>query len=127
MPPLAPRWELLEREVREGRTMSARATQRMQEMPVERSREAAPPPAHPPPPIRHSTGRRPEVRQLFARDRRLPDDAPLVFIEIGGAGRLRDACAPGHLVCPVPGCPDPRLITRGGSRRDHFPHPPLVD
>jgi hypothetical protein len=67
------------------------------------------------------------VRQLFARDRRLPDDAPLVFIEIGGAGRLRDACAAGHLVCPVPGCPDPRLITRGGSRRDHFAHRHVVD
>jgi len=31
-------------------------------------------------------------------------------------------CHAGHLVCPVPNCPDPRLIARGGSRRDHFAH-----
>jgi Competence protein CoiA-like family len=77
--------------------------------------------------IQHRAGRRPEVRQLFARDRRLPPDAPLVFIEIGAAGRLRADCAAGQLVCPVPDCPDPRLITRGGTRRDHFAHRHVVD
>jgi Competence protein CoiA-like family len=50
-----------------------------------------------------------------------------VFIEIGAAGRLRAECADGHLVCPVPDCPDPRLITRGGSRRDHFAHRHVAD
>lgn len=70
----------------------------------------------------HGAGRRPEVRQLFARDRRRGPDAPLVFIEIGSAPELRADCHAGHLVCPFPGCPDPRLITRGGSRRDHFAH-----
>jgi Competence protein CoiA-like family len=77
--------------------------------------------------IHHGVGRRLEVRQLFARDRRLADEAPLVFIEIGAAGQLRAECAAGHLVCPVPDCPDPRLITRGGSRRDHFAHRHLAD
>jgi len=67
------------------------------------------------------------VRQLFARDRRLEHDAPLVFLEIGAAQQLRADCHAGHLVCPVPGCPDPRLITRGGSRRDHFAHRHAAD
>ena len=76
---------------------------------------------------RERVGRRPEVRQLFARDRRLPDDAPLVFIELGAACRLRADCEAGHLICPVPDCRDPRLITRGGTRRDHFAHRHLVE
>jgi hypothetical protein len=75
----------------------------------------------------HGTGRRPELRQLFARDRRLDLNAPLVFIEIGAAGRLRAECHAGHLVCPFPACPDARLITRGGSRRDHFAHRRAAD
>jgi len=76
---------------------------------------------------RHGAGRRPELRQLFARDQRLAHDAPLVFLEIGAARQLRADCHAGHLVCPVPGCPDPRLITRGGSRRDHFAHRHAAD
>jgi hypothetical protein len=66
--------------------------------------------------------RRPGPRQLYARDTRLGRDAPLVFIEPGGAPRLRADCHQGWLVCPVPDCPDPRLIARGGTRRDHFAH-----
>jgi hypothetical protein len=76
---------------------------------------------------RHRAARRSELRQLFARDRRLDQDAPLVFIEIGAAPRLRADCHAGHLVCPFPGCADPRLITRGGSRRDHFAHRHAAD
>jgi hypothetical protein len=72
-------------------------------------------------------GRRSDARQLFARDRRLGQDAPLVFIEIGAARRLRADCHAGDLVCPFPGCPDPRLITRGGTRRDHFAHRRALD
>jgi len=97
----------------------------MQDTPLETSSGAAST-IHAPRSTRHIAGRRPEERQLFARDRRLLDDAPLVFIEIGAAGRLRAACADGYLVCPVPDCPDPRLITRGGSRRDHFAHRHVV-
>jgi len=67
-------------------------------------------------------GRRSGPRQLYARDRRLAPDAPLVYLPPGGAPLLRDDCHQGWLVCPVPDCPDPRLITRGGSRRDHFAH-----
>ena len=76
---------------------------------------------------RHGAGRRPELRQLFARDRRLDQDAPLVFIEIGSAPQLRADCHAGDLVCPFPGCADSRLITRGGSRRDHFAHRHAAD
>ena len=76
---------------------------------------------------RHSARHWSEVRQLFARDRRLGQDAPLVFIEIGAARQLRAACHAGDLVCPFPGCPDSRLITRGGTRRDHFAHRRALD
>jgi hypothetical protein len=96
-------------------------------MPLEISSGAASTTMHLTWSTRHPAGRRPEVRQLFARDRRLADYAPLVFIEIGATGRLRADCEAGHLVCPVPDCRDPRLITRGGSRRDHFAHRRLVD
>jgi Competence protein CoiA-like family len=89
---------------------------------AETSRRMALGPADVPRPTRHGAGRRPELRQLFARDRRLSADAPLVFIEPGAAQQLRADCHAGHLVCPFPGCPDPRLITRGGSRRAHFAH-----
>jgi hypothetical protein len=67
-------------------------------------------------------GHRPEVRQLFARDLRLPPEAPLVYLEVGQAELRREECRAGCLVCPMPDCPDPRLITRGGTRRDHFAH-----
>jgi hypothetical protein len=79
------------------------------------------------PQTHHGARRRSEVRQLFARDRRLGQDAPLVFIEIGAAQQLRADCHAGDLVCPFPGCPDSRLITRGGTRRDHFAHRRALD
>lgn len=72
--------------------------------------------------VRHRTSPRPGPRQLYARDRRLDADAPLVFIQPGAAPTLREDCQRGWLVCPVPDCPDPRLVARGGSRRDHFAH-----
>src|SRR6266853_1643181 len=96
-------------------------------MAAETSSRAVSTSVHLPQSTRHGAGRRPELRQLFARDRRTPDDAPLVFMEIGAARRLRADCDAGHLVCPVPGCRDPRLITRGGSRRDHVAHRHVVD
>jgi hypothetical protein len=99
----------------------------MRDMAAETSSRAVSSPVHLPRTTCHAAGRRPEARQLFARDRRLVDDAPLVFMEIGAARRLRADCDAGHLVCPVPGCRDPRLITRGGSRRDHFAHRHVVD
>jgi Competence protein CoiA-like family len=65
---------------------------------------------------------REERRQLFARDARLPADAPLVFMPEGGADSVRQDCRDGYLVCPVPDRPNPRYIARGGSRRHHFAH-----
>jgi competence protein CoiA-like protein len=75
----------------------------------------------------HVDARRGEPRQLFARDRRLGSEAPLVYIDSGAAEALRADCHAGHLVCPMPDCPDSRLITRGGSRRDHFAHRRALD
>ena len=63
-----------------------------------------------------------ERRQLFARDTRLDVDAPLVFMADGAADALREDCRAGFLVCPIPDCPDPRYVARGGSRRHHFAH-----
>lgn len=65
---------------------------------------------------------RAERRQLWARDLRLPADAPLTYLEEGAASELRADCKAGHLICPVPECPLPRISTRAGSRRDHFFH-----
>src|SRR5438270_12898665 len=96
-----PRQTSVGREVRYGHTISVPADQRMQDTPRDTSGGVAST-ARAPRSIRHIAGRRPEARQLFARDLRLPQDAPLVFIEIGAAGRLRAECAAGHLVCPVP-------------------------
>ncbi|HEY0581156.1 MAG TPA: competence protein CoiA family protein [Chloroflexota bacterium] len=70
----------------------------------------------------NDAGRAGERRQLWARDTHLPDGSPLVFIEPGGARRLRPDCQAGRLICPVPGCDNPRYTTRGGSRRDSFAH-----
>ena len=67
-----------------------------------------------------------ETRQIFARDTRLEADSPLVRIELGTAASLRPDARAGHLLCPIPGCEDPRYTTRGGSRRDHFAHLKLV-
>lgn len=65
---------------------------------------------------------RAERRQLWARDLRLAPDAPLTYLEEGAAAQLRPDCQAGHLVCPIPDCPEPRISTRAGSRRDHFFH-----
>lgn len=61
-----------------------------------------------------------DVRQVHARDVSAHRDAPLVFMPDGHAGRFAQAAQEGRLVCPVPGCTDPRLSTRRG--RDHFVH-----
>jgi hypothetical protein len=53
---------------------------------------------------------------------RLPDEAPLVYLPEGEADAFRQDCRAGHLVCPLPECPDRRYIARGGSRRHHFAH-----
>jgi hypothetical protein len=64
-----------------------------------------------------------DTRQVYARDRRLPLEAPLVFMPEGEAERFRQDAWDGHLICPVPGCPYPALFTRHGEdRRDHFVH-----
>lgn len=60
--------------------------------------------------------------QVFARDVRLPLDAPLVRLHLGQADALRADARAGHLICPIADCEDPRLTTRAGSRRDHFAH-----
>lgn len=65
---------------------------------------------------------RAERRQLWARDLRLPPEAPLTYLEAGAAAKLRADCQAGYLVCPIPDCRSPRLSTRSGSRRDHFFH-----
>lgn len=67
-----------------------------------------------------------EKVQIFARDTRLPADAPLSRLDRGMAAAWRPAARAGHLACPIPGCEDPRLTTRAGSRRDHFAHRNLV-
>lgn len=72
--------------------------------------------------LRHPTARRRQP-QIFARDVRLPPDAPLVYLAAGAAKDLRDAARAGHLRCPLPGCEQRRLTTRGGPTvRDHFVH-----
>lgn len=62
-------------------------------------------------------------RQVYARDRRLPDDAPLVYMPEGASAGFYEDAKAGYLVCPVPGCPSTELSTRGPvSRRHHFFH-----
>jgi len=64
-----------------------------------------------------------DTRQVHARDSREPPDAPLVFMPDGEARQFRADAQAGHLVCPVPGCPYPKLTTRhADDRRDHFVH-----
>lgn len=66
-----------------------------------------------------------ERRQLFARHLGAPEDAPLVFMPEGGAEELRERCRAGDLICPVPNCPAPAYVARGGAtRRHHFAHRP---
>lgn len=61
--------------------------------------------------------------QVFARDLRLTEDAPLTYLERGQAQALRPDAKAGHLVCPLPTCTDRQLTTRGGlTVRDHFAH-----
>lgn len=64
------------------------------------------------------------VAQVFARDIREPEGSPLFFLARGDAPRVRPDANAGYLVCPIGGCDDPRLIVRGGSKRDHFAHKP---
>jgi len=72
------------------------------------------------------SGRRhPEVpiAQVFARDVRLEQGAPLVFLAPGQADSLRADARAGHLVCPLGDCRDNRFIVYGGTeRRHHFKH-----
>jgi hypothetical protein len=64
-----------------------------------------------------------DTRQVYARDARAGAKASLVFMPEGEARRFWRAAREGRLICPVPGCPDPRLTTRhGDDRRDHFVH-----
>jgi hypothetical protein len=63
-----------------------------------------------------------ERRQIYARDTRLDENAPLFRLERGQAEASRAAAKAGYLVCPIPGCEDIRYTTRAGSRRDHFVH-----
>ncbi len=64
-----------------------------------------------------------DTRQVYARDTRQPLDAPLVFMPENQARGLRADARAGHLICPVPGCPHPKLTTRHTEdRRDHFVH-----
>jgi Competence protein CoiA-like family len=64
--------------------------------------------------------------QIYARDTRLPLEAPLFQLERGQATRYRPDARAGHFICPIPGCQDARYTTRAGSRRDHFAHLKLV-
>jgi len=64
-----------------------------------------------------------DSRQVYARDPRRPDDAPLVYMPDGAASQFYDDAKAGHLICPVPGCPSTELSTRGPkARRHHFFH-----
>lgn len=63
-----------------------------------------------------------DPRQVYAREKDAPSDAPLVFMPDGQAEAFRDRAQAGELICPVPGCPSPGLRTRGGTRRHHFMH-----
>jgi len=63
-----------------------------------------------------------DERQVYARSTQ-GEGGELVFMPGGDAERFRAAAQSGRLVCPVPGCPYPRLTTRGpAERRHHFVH-----
>lgn len=70
----------------------------------------------------HPAGTQRPAVQVFARDTHAPPEAPLVRLQRGQADLLRPLTRSGQLICPIDGCADPRLTTRGGSRRDHFAH-----
>jgi hypothetical protein len=62
-------------------------------------------------------------RQVYARDTRQGPDDPLTFMGPGEAPLFYAAARTDLLVCPVPGCPSPKLTTRGpAERRHHFVH-----
>ena len=64
-----------------------------------------------------------DPRQVYARNADAPLEDPLVFMPDGEALRFRQRARSGSLICPVPGCPSPKLTTRGSeTRRDHFMH-----
>jgi len=63
-----------------------------------------------------------DERQVYARSTE-GKGGELVFMPEGDAEQFRAAAQAGRLVCPVPGCPYPRLTTRGPARRrHHFVH-----
>lgn len=59
-----------------------------------------------------------ETAQVWAEDRVTGEPR---YIGRGQAAELREE-AKAAWQCPVPGCSDARISTRGGSRRDHFFH-----
>lgn len=59
-----------------------------------------------------------ETAQVWAEDRQTGEPR---YIGRGEADELREE-ARANWRCPVPGCLDDRISTRGGSRRDHFFH-----
>lgn len=62
-------------------------------------------------------------RQVYARKADAPPDHPLVFMPDGEALQFRSTAKSGVLICPVPKCPSPKLITRTYTdKRDHFVH-----
>lgn len=64
-----------------------------------------------------------DPRQIYAQKAGAPPGAPLVFMPDGQAPLFRAAAKSGALICPVPGCPSPRLIARAyRDKRDHFAH-----
>lgn len=63
-----------------------------------------------------------DERQIYARSTTSPE-RKLIFLPDGESESYREAARAGELVCPVPGCPSPRLTTRGpADRRHHFVH-----
>src|ERR1039458_4652459 len=65
-------------------------------------------------------GREGEVRQVWARR----GDGNLFYLADDAVDdEVRAVAHAGQLICPYPGCPDPRFIAKGGSeRRHHFAH-----
>jgi len=65
-------------------------------------------------------GREGEVRQVWARR----GDGTLFYLANGAVDdEVRAAARARKLICPYPGCPDPRFIAKGGTeRRHHFAH-----
>lgn len=67
-----------------------------------------------------SFGDRRDRRQLYARDL---EKGRIVYLAAGEGDAFKPACDAGRLVCPLPGCADPRYIAVAGDlRRHHFRH-----